>query len=57
MRRQDTVADWVLLVEGYDETAVAQNRSNLLRQSGAGPEIAADLYTMDHIVLRRGVRS
>jgi hypothetical protein len=54
---QDTVADWVLLVEGYDETAVAQNRSNLLRQSGAGPEIASDLYTVDHIVLRHGTFS
>ena len=54
---QDTVADWVLLVEGYDETAVAQNRSSLLRQSGAGLEIVADLYTMDHIVLWDGTFS
>jgi hypothetical protein len=46
---QDAVADWVLLVEGYDEAAVAQDRSELLRQSGAGPEITGDLYRMDHI--------
>jgi hypothetical protein len=46
---QDAVADWVLLVEGYDETAVAQDRSGLLRQYGASPEITGDLYRMDHI--------
>ena len=46
---QDAVADWVLLVEGYDEAAVAQDRSGLLRQSGAGPDITGDLYTIDHI--------
>jgi hypothetical protein len=43
------VADWVLLVEGYDEAAVAQERSELLRQSGAGSEISGDLYRIDHI--------
>jgi hypothetical protein len=43
------VADWVLLVEGYDEAAVAQDRSELLRQSGAGPSITGDLYRMDYI--------
>jgi hypothetical protein len=43
------VADWVLVVEGYDEAAVAEDRSGLLRQSGAGPEIAGDLYRIDHI--------
>ncbi len=46
---QDAVADWVLLVEGYDEAVVAQDRSEMLRQSGAGPETNADLYRMDHI--------
>jgi hypothetical protein len=46
---EDAVADWVLLVEGYDEAAVAQDRSKLLRQSGAGPDIARDLYRIDHI--------
>jgi hypothetical protein len=46
---QDAVADWVLVVEGYDEAAVAQDRSELLRQSGAGPEITCDLYRIDHI--------
>jgi hypothetical protein len=46
---QDAVADWVLLVEGYDEAAVAEDRSGLLRQSGAGLEIAGDLYRIDHI--------
>jgi hypothetical protein len=46
---QDAVADWVLVVEGYDEAAVAEDRSALLRQSGAGPEITGDLYRIDHI--------
>jgi hypothetical protein len=45
----DAVADWVLLVEGYDEAAVAEDRSGLLRQSGAGPNITGDLYRLDHI--------
>jgi hypothetical protein len=46
---QDAVADWVLLVEGYDEAVVAKDRSGLLRQNGAGPDIAGDLYRIDHI--------
>ncbi|WP_134495710.1 hypothetical protein [Microvirga pakistanensis] len=46
---QDAVADWVLVVEGYDEAAVAKDRSGLLRQSGAGPNITRDLYGIDHI--------
>jgi hypothetical protein len=46
---QDAVADWVLVVEGYDEAAVAEDLSELLRQSRAGPEIAGDLYRIDHI--------
>ncbi|WP_157934325.1 hypothetical protein [Microvirga ossetica] len=45
---QDTVADWVLLIEGYDQAAVFQDRTALLRQNGAGPDIAADLYALDH---------
>jgi hypothetical protein len=48
---QDMVADWVLLVEGYAEAAVAQSRSSLLRQISAGPDFATDLYVIDHIVL------
>jgi hypothetical protein len=43
------VADWVLLVEGYDEAAVADDRSGLLRLSGAGPDITGDLYRITHI--------
>ncbi|MGF9763834.1 hypothetical protein AAII07_52845 [Microvirga sp. 0TCS3.31] len=46
---QDAVADWVLLVEGYDEAAVGEDRSGLLRQSGADPSITRDLYRMDQI--------
>jgi hypothetical protein len=50
-RGEDAVADWVLLVEGYDEAVVAQDRSVLLQQSGAAPEIVANLYRIDHISL------
>lgn len=46
---QDAVADWVLVVEGYDEAAVAQDRTGLLRESGAGLDITSNLYRMDHI--------
>jgi hypothetical protein len=49
---QDRVADWVLLIEGYDETAVAQDRTGLLRRNGAEPEIISNLYEIEHIVLR-----
>jgi hypothetical protein len=48
----DTVADWVLLVEGYDKAAVARDRSVLLSRAGAAPNIAADLYGIEHVVLR-----
>ncbi|WP_160195406.1 hypothetical protein [Microvirga sp. BSC39] len=43
------MADWVLVVEGYDEAAVAEDRSELLRQGGAGPSITGNLYRMDHL--------
>ena len=32
-----------------DEAAVAEDRYGLLQKSGAGPDIAGDLYRMDHI--------
>ncbi|GEO19093.1 hypothetical protein [Microvirga aerophila] len=48
---EDAVADWVLLVEGYDEAVVTQDRSGMLHQSGAAPEIVANLYRIDHISL------
>lgn len=46
----DAVADWILLVEGYDATAVSQDRRPLLQQAGADGNIRVDLYTLDHIV-------
>ncbi len=46
---RDSVADWVLLVEGHDEAAVAQDRSALLRPDGAASEVSAELYALDHI--------
>ncbi len=50
--RPDAMADWILLVDGYDEAVVGRDRSALLRQQGAGAEILADLYAIEHIVLR-----
>jgi hypothetical protein len=47
----DTMAAWILLVEGYDEAVVARDRSALLRQEGAGAEIHSDLYAIEHLVL------
>ncbi len=49
---RDAVADWVLLIEGYDEEAVTQDRSPLLRQEGVDEEITSNLYALDHTVLR-----
>jgi len=48
----DAVADWILLIEGYDGEAVARDRSARLRQAGADRGIVADLYAIEHIVLR-----
>ena len=50
---RDAVADWVLLVEGYDQQAVAENRTARLTRSGAHPAIADHLYTLDHLVSLR----
>ena len=47
----DSVADWVLLIEGYNRAAVAQDQTALLRQNGAGPDLAANLYTIDYVRL------
>lgn len=46
----DAVADWVVLVEGYDSAAVTAVRSELaaaLPAHGAMPAMAAGLYTLD----------
>ncbi len=48
---QDTAADWVLLIEGYNQAAVAQDRAALLGRNGAGSDIAANLYAIDHVRL------
>jgi len=47
----DAVADWILLVEGYNEAMVARDRSDILQQNGAESEMIADLYAIEHIVL------
>ncbi|GEO17898.1 hypothetical protein MAE02_55940 [Microvirga aerophila] len=49
--RPDAMADWILLVDGYDEAVVARDRSALLGQQGDSAEMLADLYAIEHIVL------
>jgi len=46
----DAVADWILSVEGYDQAAVAEDLSELLRANGARPDIISHLYALDHLV-------
>ena len=53
--RPDDVADWVLLVEGYDRDAVTAVRdehlsATLLQQHGATPDTSAALYQLEHCV-------
>jgi hypothetical protein len=48
----DQVADWVVLVEGYDRAAVEQAKAGLLGRDGlyghgAAPGIEAGLYSLD----------
>ena len=49
----DEIADWVVLVEGYDHAAVAQARAELLGADGllghgGGEGPVAGLYTLDY---------
>jgi len=47
---QDHVADWVLLVEGFQQEAVAVNRTEWLLQAGAGPDVMTNLYALQHVL-------
>jgi len=47
---QDHVADWVLLVEGFQQEAVAANRSEWLMQAGAEPDPVTNLYALQHLL-------
>jgi hypothetical protein len=47
---QDHVADWVLLVEGFQQEAVAANRSEWLMQAGAEPDAVTNLYALQHLL-------
>ena len=52
IRGGDATADWVLLVEGYDATAIAALPSHalgagVLRDRGAAPEAVAGVYRLD----------
>jgi hypothetical protein len=44
----DTIADWVLLIEGYDESAVARPEANLL--TAGADAIQSSLYLIDQVV-------
>jgi hypothetical protein len=46
----DRIADWVILVEGYDGSEVAAARAELpteLSKHGAADGVASGLYTLD----------
>jgi hypothetical protein len=46
----DAVADWIVLIEGYDSAEVAAARSELaatLPAHGGAPDMVAGLYTLD----------
>ena len=47
---QDHVADWVLLVEGFQQQAVAANRSDWLLRAGAEPDVTTNLYALQHLL-------
>jgi len=47
---QDHVADWVLLVEGFRQEAVAVSRSEWLLQAGAEPDVTTNLYALQHLL-------
>jgi hypothetical protein len=47
---QDHVADWVLLVEGFQQQAVASNRSDWLLRAGAEPDVTTNLYALQHLL-------
>jgi hypothetical protein len=47
---QNHVADWVLLVEGFQQEAVAASRSECLLRAGAEPDMTTDLYALQHLL-------
>jgi hypothetical protein len=46
----DAVADWVLLIEGYDETAITHRQASLPTEGAH--DVQSSLYLIDHVVLR-----
>ncbi|MFQ5955210.1 MAG: hypothetical protein ACE5JZ_09130, partial [Kiloniellales bacterium] len=51
--RPDEIADWIILVEGYDEAALTQARAGslspaALARHGAEPPVAQGLYRLAH---------
>jgi len=47
---RDHVADWVLLVEGFQQEAVAASRSEWLLRAGAESNMTTDLYALQHVL-------
>jgi hypothetical protein len=62
MRGGDAIADWVLLVHGYDAEAVAQvSRGELgaaaLVERGAAPGTVAGVYRLDFALTKADLRA
>ena len=60
--RPDEVADWALLVEGYDTIAVRRTwdgplSSPTLEAHGARPQAIGDFYLLSHLVTRQDLPS
>jgi len=47
---RDHVADWILLVEGFQQEAVAASRSEWLLRAGAEPHVTTNLYALQHLL-------
>lgn len=47
---RDHVADWVLLVEGFQQEAVAASRSEWLVRAGAESDVTTNLYALQHLL-------
>lgn len=47
---RDHVANWVLLVEGFQQEAVAASRSEWLVRTGAESDVTTNLYALQHLL-------
>lgn len=47
---RDHVANWVLLVEGFQQEAVAASRSEWMVRAGAESDVTTNLYALQHLL-------